>query len=83
MIGVDVHINASNPSLPFPQSGEAAQLARGSARLARTDLAWWMIETTRGVFEFSATGFDALVDELFGASISPLLTLDFVNTLLD
>jgi hypothetical protein len=82
-IGVDVHINAPKPGLPFPQPGEVAQLARTGIALARTDLAWWTIEQHRGEYEFNSTGYDALVEALVAAGVTPLLTLDFVNTLYD
>jgi hypothetical protein len=79
-----VHINAPKPGLPFPRSPARRRSLRAAARSSRAQtLAWWTIETTRGVYEFSVTGFDTLVDELFDASINPVLTLDFVNTLLD
>ncbi|HEY6459068.1 MAG TPA: cellulase family glycosylhydrolase, partial [Polyangiaceae bacterium] len=70
-LGVNIHFTADDQALDIIQ-------AAGFSRV-RMDLGWGGVETTKGVYDFSA--FDALVASLASRGLSLHLILDYFNPL--
>lgn len=71
-IGINIHFTSASPS-------ELKLLADTGVGRVRMDIAWKKIERHRGVYDFST--FDALMTQLDGIHIRPILILDYGNSL--
>jgi hypothetical protein len=71
-LGVNVHFSAGH-------ADSVARIREAGFRVVRTDLLWVQVERQQGVYDWAP--FDALVADLRGAGLVPLLILDYSNLL--
>jgi len=73
-LGVNIHFTQ-------PQANEVKMLAEGGWKWIRTDLAWDVVEKSKGVYNFSE--YDILTTSLDQYGVKALFVLDYGNPLYD
>lgn len=72
--GVNIHFTGDN-------AGELDRIAAAGFKMIRMDMTWSRVERTKGVYDFSGSGYDGLADGCLRRGIRPLFILDYGNAL--
>jgi hypothetical protein len=77
-VGVNTHLGGARETL---DPTLLQRLAAAGVTFIRNDLTWAAVEQTAGVYDFSTTGYDDLVEAAEANGLTVLLILDYGNSL--